>query len=73
MCETLIGSGFVQGHHDYFLLHKSSGLDLVLILVYVDDLLITGSSSQLIQQTKSMLQALFKIKDLRGYELLPWS
>uniref|UniRef100_A0A3Q7GLV5 Reverse transcriptase Ty1/copia-type domain-containing protein n=1 Tax=Solanum lycopersicum TaxID=4081 RepID=A0A3Q7GLV5_SOLLC len=48
--------------------HKSSGLDLVLILVYVDDLLITGSSSQLIQQTKSMLQALFKIKDLRGYE-----
>uniref|UniRef100_A0A3Q7G220 Reverse transcriptase Ty1/copia-type domain-containing protein n=1 Tax=Solanum lycopersicum TaxID=4081 RepID=A0A3Q7G220_SOLLC len=37
---------------------------IVLILVYVDDLLITGSNSQLIQNTKTMLQAHFKIKDL---------
>uniref|UniRef100_A0A3Q7G191 Reverse transcriptase Ty1/copia-type domain-containing protein n=1 Tax=Solanum lycopersicum TaxID=4081 RepID=A0A3Q7G191_SOLLC len=42
----------------------SSGSDLVLILVYVDDLLIIGSCAQLFLATKLMLQTDFKIKDL---------
>ena len=64
LSEALISSGFIQSHHDYSLFTKCSGSDLVLILVYVDDLLITGSSSQLIQATKLMLNTHFKIKDL---------
>ena len=64
LSEALISSGFTQSHYDYSLFTKCSGSDLVLILVYVDDLLITGSSSQLIQATKLMLNTHFKIKDL---------
>ncbi|KAM3216084.1 hypothetical protein P3L10_025524 [Capsicum annuum] len=64
ICEALISSSFVQSHHDYSLFVKKSGNDLVLILVYVDDLLITGSSSSLIEEAKCMLQLHFNIKVL---------
>ncbi|XP_049397189.1 uncharacterized protein LOC125861305 [Solanum stenotomum] len=35
-----------------------------IVLVYVDDILITGSSLQLIKETKQSLQKVFKMKDL---------
>ncbi|XP_019238460.1 PREDICTED: uncharacterized protein LOC109218540 [Nicotiana attenuata] len=66
----LLGEGeppricFLQSRHDYSLFSKRSGSDLVIIVIYVYDLLITGSSSQLIQEAKTMLQHHFKIKDL---------
>ena len=37
---------------------------LVVVLVYVDDLLITGSDSNMIHETKTALHHAFKIKDL---------
>lgn len=36
----------------------------MVILVYVDDLMITGNDATLIQETKDKLQHCFKIKDL---------
>ncbi|XP_015165132.1 uncharacterized mitochondrial protein AtMg00810-like [Solanum tuberosum] len=38
---------------------------MVIVLVYVDELLITRTDIQLIQETKLMLQSRFRIKDLR--------
>uniref|UniRef100_A0A3Q7IUE9 Reverse transcriptase Ty1/copia-type domain-containing protein n=1 Tax=Solanum lycopersicum TaxID=4081 RepID=A0A3Q7IUE9_SOLLC len=38
--------------------------DIVIVLVYVDDLLVTGSSVQLITQTRNDLKLQFKMKDL---------
>lgn len=58
-------SGYTQSHLDYSLFIKSKETTLVIILVYVDDLLITGSNSSLIQETKQVLHHHFKIKDLR--------
>nr|XP_016478542.1 PREDICTED: uncharacterized protein LOC107799917 [Nicotiana tabacum] len=64
----LLGEGepprVLWSHHDYSLFSKKSSSGLVLILIYVGDLLITGSSSQLIQDAKVVLQDHFKIKDL---------
>ncbi|MDV3143949.1 MAG: reverse transcriptase domain-containing protein, partial [Candidatus Phytoplasma australasiaticum] len=43
---------------------KRKGSALVIVLVYVDDLLITGNDYKLIQETKGVLHHYFKIKDL---------
>ncbi|XP_015159510.1 uncharacterized mitochondrial protein AtMg00810-like [Solanum tuberosum] len=56
--------GFLQSHYDYSLFTKKVKNELLVILVYVDDLLITGSNLNLIQQVKKDLQQRFKIKDL---------
>ncbi|XP_069143559.1 uncharacterized mitochondrial protein AtMg00810-like [Solanum lycopersicum] len=37
---------------------------IILVLIYVDDMLITGSSLKLIEDTKKALQQAFKMKDL---------
>ncbi|XP_070037253.1 uncharacterized mitochondrial protein AtMg00810-like [Nicotiana tomentosiformis] len=44
--------------------HQHFAHDRVIVLVYVDDLLITGSNPTLIEAAKLMLQQHFKIKDL---------
>ena len=64
LTEVLVKLGFVQRHLDYSLFIKKSSTSLVILLVYVDDLMITGSDINLIQQTKSTLQENFKMKDL---------
>ncbi|KAF3614725.1 putative deacetylvindoline O-acetyltransferase-like [Capsicum annuum] len=57
-------AGFCQSVHDYslFTLKKDEGI--VIVLVYVDDLLITGSNDQLIDAAKQTLHQKFKLKDL---------
>ena len=52
--------------NDYCLFVKGSGDSLVIVLVYVDDLLITGPSEELITEVKQFLDDVFSIKDL-GY------
>ena len=37
---------------------------IVIVLIYVDDILITGSSKMLIDNAKQVLKSNFKIKDL---------
>jgi len=64
LTDTLIKLGFVQSHADYSLFIKKNGTSLVILLVYVDDIMITGNYLSLIQQTKRVLQATFKMKDL---------
>lgn len=48
LTTTLIQSGFSQSKLDYSLFTKRNGTRIVVILVYVDDLVITGSEQGLI-------------------------
>lgn len=64
LTTALLDSGFIQSHLDYSLFTKKDGQRIVIILVYVDDLMITGNDAALIQETKDNLQHCFKIKDL---------
>ncbi|OMP02866.1 Reverse transcriptase, RNA-dependent DNA polymerase [Corchorus capsularis] len=61
---ALLTYGFVQSRSDYSLFIKSSKTDFVAILVYVDDIVITGNNSKLIDSVKNALQRQFSIKDL---------
>ena len=62
LTQALLVAGFQQSHLDYSLLIKNEGI--VIVLIYVDDLLVTGSSITLINDTKQVLKDNFKIKDL---------
>ncbi|GAB4833823.1 hypothetical protein Ancab_039957 [Ancistrocladus abbreviatus] len=56
--------GYVNSKDDYSLFHKKTAQSVVLVAVYVDDVLITGTSPADITALKQFLDAQFKIKDL---------
>lgn len=64
LSQSLLSLGFQQSLSDssLFVLHKDK--DLVYILVYVDDILITGSNSDLITTLIAQLRTAFALKDL---------
>lgn len=62
--QVLIKFGFHQSKSDYSLFTKGSGSSFVALLVYVDVIIITGSSSDIIQSLKQLLRTQFKLKDL---------
>lgn len=64
LTEALLSSGYSQSHLDYSLFTKKKGNGIVIVLVYVDDLLLTGNDAELIEETKLTLHSHFKIKDL---------
>ncbi|GKU90667.1 hypothetical protein SLEP1_g4634 [Rubroshorea leprosula] len=62
--HALLAIGFTQSSADYSLFSLSRGASCVYVLVYVDDMVITGSSPQLINQVKEFLFSQFRLKDL---------
>ena len=64
LTSVLSSHGFVQSRADYSLFVKKYESDFTAILIYVDDLLITGNSLSDIQNIKTILNDTFTIKDL---------
>lgn len=59
---SVFGMVQCQADHSLFTFHKDG--HFVAVLVYVDDLMITGSASDLISQVQAFLKTRFNIKDL---------
>jgi len=51
--EALLAAGYSQSVHDHSLFIRREGTEMDVILVYVDDLLITGNSSRMVQEAKT--------------------
>ncbi|GJY62669.1 retrovirus-related pol polyprotein from transposon TNT 1-94 [Tanacetum coccineum] len=64
LSSALLSFGYVQSKADYSLFTKSNKSFFTAVLVYVDDLLITGSSKIEIQNLKSQLSSHIHMKDL---------
>jgi len=64
LSTTLFSLGYQQSKHDYSLFLNKFSTDLVIIAVYVDDILITGSNKHDIDRVKHHLDQCFGIKDL---------
>nr|KYP43110.1 Retrovirus-related Pol polyprotein from transposon TNT 1-94 [Cajanus cajan] len=64
LTETLKLFGFVQSKSDYSLFTKRTNIGFIAILVYVDDLIISGSDETEIMKVKRLLDKQFSIKDL---------
>ncbi|CAM8957912.1 unnamed protein product [Rhodiola kirilowii] len=62
--EALISYGFISSLNDYSLFTLQRGSDYVALLVYVDDIILTGTSQSLIDQVIHFIDSKFKIKDL---------
>ncbi|XP_015169404.1 uncharacterized protein [Solanum tuberosum] len=52
LSTALLETGYIQSSHDYSLFTKQYGNDIVVILVYVDDLMIIGNNQQLIDDAQ---------------------
>ena len=61
---TLLNFSFTQSQYDYSLFFHKSPSGIVLILVYVDDLIITRTNNGLITKLQVVLHATFHMKDL---------
>ncbi|GJZ13349.1 ribonuclease H-like domain-containing protein [Tanacetum coccineum] len=64
LIHTLVENGFIQSKSDYSLFTKSEKGNFVALLVYVDDIIITGNKVDEIEKFKSFLKTKFQIKDL---------
>lgn len=61
---ALVDYGFKKNVKDYSLFIYEHGTDRIHVLVYVDDLIITGNSKPVIDQFKEYLCSCFRMKDL---------
>jgi len=66
--STLLSFGFRQSKCDPSLFVYSSLGVVIYILIYVDDIILTGSSATLLQQLISQLNAIFALKQLGDLE-----
>lgn len=64
LTEALTTLNFKQSQYDHSLFVNKSEAGMIMVLVYVDDMMITDSSLELIEKTKLKLQQAFKMKDL---------
>ncbi|KAL0292595.1 UNVERIFIED_CONTAM: Retrovirus-related Pol polyprotein from transposon RE1 [Sesamum calycinum] len=64
LTTKLLDYGFTQSAHDNCLFLKHTGFDFIALLIYVDDILLTGTSESSLYDVKQYLDGLFTIKDL---------
>ena len=61
---TILQMGFVQSKSDYSLFTHSQGASFTVLLVYVDDILLTGNNPTCLTALKKLLDDQFGLKDL---------
>ena len=61
---TLTSLGFSSSHYDSGLFTRTTELGTIIVLLYVDDMIITGSDTAGISELKTSLSSHFEMKDL---------
>lgn len=62
--DTIQKAGYTQSKADYSLFTRTQSNSFTAILIYVDDILLTGNDPQEIKRLKECLLKRFNIKDL---------
>ena len=64
LTSVIAAAGFAQAPSDHFLFVRQSQSSFLVALVYVDDILIMGDSDAAIDEFKTSLKTVFKLRDL---------
>jgi hypothetical protein len=64
MDNFIIDTGFSRFHYDPNVYTKKVGSHLIILVLYVDDLILTGSDSKLLNHVKTNLKKKFEMTDL---------
>ncbi|XP_022020159.1 uncharacterized mitochondrial protein AtMg00810-like [Helianthus annuus] len=64
LSDVLKSKGYIRSSNDHSLFSKQMGDSIVHVVVYVDDILLTGNDETEMQALKSFLHSTFQIKDL---------
>lgn len=64
LSSTIIDHGFIQSKSDYSVFTKVNKGTIIILLVYVDDILITSNNVDAVKTFKHFLDNKFKLKDL---------
>jgi Reverse transcriptase (RNA-dependent DNA polymerase) len=62
--DFLLSNHFVPSQADHFLYIYTTGKTIIYLLVYVDDIVVTGNNPVSIASLKTILHNTFSIKDL---------
>lgn len=71
--KHLLHLGFNYSKYDSSLFIWQSSTDTILLLLYVDDIVLTGSCISLQKVLVCNINSKFAMKDKRGYPLFPWN
>ena len=63
-CQAMFKHGFEQSHSDHTLFLKKRNGKMTCLIIYVDDMIITGDDTEEIQNLKENLFKEFEVKDL---------
>ncbi|XP_061363168.1 uncharacterized protein LOC133306807 [Gastrolobium bilobum] len=63
LVTSLLQLGFIQSSVDHSLMIKRAGTNFTALLIYVDDIVVTGNCLEEINRVKQHLDSQFKIKD----------
>src|SRR3954466_416200 len=62
--QSLLAIGYTQSMADYAMFRQNTKSGIVILILYVDDMVITGSDGDAISSLKQHLQSEFEMKDL---------
>ena len=64
LSDFLLSIGFLASKVDSFMFILSYGTNILYLLIYVDDILLTGSNSTMLHRLVQLLSSEFKLRDL---------
>jgi hypothetical protein len=67
---TLTSAGFIKNKADKCVYYRYGGCEGVILCLYVDDILIFGTSTKVIDEIKSFLSRCFDMKDLGPVDVI---